>query len=179
MVGVVGFPVFGEPILEECISYILPHQQFRYLRLAMVSHGAAPFNGSAPLLADVFVIVRCLVCEVLIVSLISRSSSWRLPALPQGFCDPLCLDGYHPNVSLIPCFAGKLATLWECLGDPCPAPSLIQYAAPVTCKEGPLIQHDGTCTPNCAEGYESTETWKDAAGGKRLNDFGDCKRTMH
>lgn len=81
------------------------------------------------------------------------------PIIPhQGFCDPLCLDGYHPNVSLIPCFAGKLATLWECLGDPCPAPSLIQYAAPVTCKEGPLIQHDGTCTPNCAEGYESTES---------------------
>lgn len=74
MVGVVGFPIFGEPLLEERISYILPHQQSTF-RLAMVSHGTAPFNGSAPLLADVFVIVRCLVCEVLIVSLISHSSS--------------------------------------------------------------------------------------------------------
>ena len=77
----------------------------------------------------------------------------------QGFCDPLCQSGYHPNVTLIPCFAGKLQTLWECLGDPCPAPSLIQYGAPVTCKEGPEIPHQGSCTPSCSDGYESTETW--------------------
>ena len=89
------------------------------------------------------------------------------PLIPhQGFCDPLCLQGYHPNVTLIQCYAGQLATMWECLGDPCPAPELIQYSEQMTCQEGTEIPHQGVCTPNCRPGYETVGT-----AGTALNCF--------
>ena len=97
------------------------------------------------------------------------------PLIPhEGFCDPLCVSGYHPNVSLIPCFAGKLNTLWECLGDPCPAPELIQFSANVTCKEGPEVPHDGTCTPNCSPGYTATESGLNCLAGALIPPRFEC-----
>eukprot|EP00434_Breviolum_minutum_P018993 symbB.v1.2.016746.t1/scaffold1277.1/size127245/10 len=99
---------------------------------------------------------------------------WAEKNVKKGFCDPLCQSGYHSNVSLIQCFAGKLATLWECLGDPCPAPSLIQYASPITCKEGPEVPHEGTCTPSCSDGYEATETALNCLTGFLIPPRFDC-----
>ncbi|CAJ1356339.1 unnamed protein product, partial [Effrenium voratum] len=75
----------------------------------------------------------------------------------QGFCDPMCKDGWHPNVSsAIQCFAGNLSTWFECLGNPCEAPLLIQFAEDVTCEEGPSVPHGASCTPKCSDGYRAT-----------------------
>ncbi|CAE7458399.1 mcfN [Symbiodinium sp. CCMP2456] len=83
-----------------------------------------------------------------------RPCSIDLPEIPHlGFCDPLCRDGWHPNVSLIQCVASNLASLFECLGNSCPAPKLVQFAEAVTCQEGPEAEHEGICTPNCKPGY--------------------------
>ncbi|OLP87017.1 Mitochondrial phosphate carrier protein [Symbiodinium microadriaticum] len=83
-----------------------------------------------------------------------RPCSIDLPEIPHlGFCDPLCRDGWHPNVSLIQCVASNLTSLFECLGNSCPAPKLVQFAEAVTCQEGPEAEHEGICTPNCKPGY--------------------------
>ena len=90
-----------------------------------------------PLLADVFVIVRCLVCEVLIVSLILSFIFLKT----SGFAPGLLWSALPWTVTIPTCrwshaSQGNWRPLWECLGDPCPAPSLIQYAAPVTLQGG-------------------------------------------
>jgi len=69
-------------------------------------------------------------------------------------CSPKCKTNYVPSESQLTCMAGVLSpTTFSCKA-PCAAPNVANANQP--CKEGNLIQHGGSCTSQCNDGYSAT-----------------------
>jgi len=80
----------------------------------------------------------------------------RIPT--GGRCTPFCAEGFSPSVNEVRCSRGKLMPAGlKCVRDPCLAPVRVAYAhEDGICKEGPAIEHRGSCTVQCATGFKPT-----------------------
>eukprot|EP00931_Biecheleriopsis_adriatica_P115470 TRINITY_DN91258_c0_g1_i1.p1 TRINITY_DN91258_c0_g1~~TRINITY_DN91258_c0_g1_i1.p1 ORF type:complete len:920 (-),score=106.12 TRINITY_DN91258_c0_g1_i1:70-2829(-) len=77
-----------------------------------------------------------------------------------GSCEAQCLDGYIPDTPFLICSFGNLnPTIYNCIGQPCPAPQNIPDAPSPSCLEGDTIEHGSGCTTQCDYGFVQSETF--------------------
>lgn len=73
-------------------------------------------------------------------------------------CTAQCQVGYVASQSTLSCSMGRLVpAAFECHAAACSAPVGVPYAMAESCIEGAIVQSNGGCTPQCQDGYMSSE----------------------
>ena len=87
--------------------------------------------------------------------------------LHGGECTTRCEPGYHPSVAALSCWAEVLSpSSFECLPDPCPAPTGIEHAAGAgACAGGDVIVSGDACMARCVAGFTPSEPWLNCSLG--------------
>jgi len=77
----------------------------------------------------------------------------------KGRCTANCLPGYEPNIPFLSCSLSNFSPpIYECIGQPCQAVKDVDDSPPVTCAEGALLDHGGSCTTLCDFGFLPSES---------------------